>query len=97
MAQLSDFERNKFRIVKFLCQKVAKNMERFFFFLFSYLVRSQIWLNDFLDDYHLGCFTKSLKETQLGIITGWQFESSSPSGMADYVIFVTTLYNIIFQ
>jgi len=67
------------------------------FFLLSKLVCSQIWLNDFLDDYLLGCFTKSLKKTQLGIITGWQVESSSPSAMADYVIFITTLYNIIFQ
>jgi hypothetical protein len=32
MAQLSDFEKTKFQIAKFLCQKVAKNMERFFFF-----------------------------------------------------------------
>jgi hypothetical protein len=59
-------------------------------------VSSQIWLNDFLDDYHLGCFTKSLEKTQLDITTGWQVESSSPSGMADYVISITTLYHIIF-
>jgi hypothetical protein len=42
-----------------------------------FLVCSQIWLNDFLDDYHLGCFTKSFKKTQLGIITDWQVKSSS--------------------
>jgi hypothetical protein len=35
MEQLSDFEKNKFQIVEFLCQKEAKNMERFFFFYFQ--------------------------------------------------------------
>ncbi len=38
----------------------------FFFFLLSYLVRSQIWLNYFLDDRHFGYITKSLKETLVG-------------------------------
>jgi hypothetical protein len=31
------------------------------FFLHSYLVLSQIWLNYFLDDRHFGYITKSLK------------------------------------
>ncbi len=75
----------------------SQEYDKILFFLLSYLVCSQIWLNDFLDDHHLGCFTKSLRKTQLEIITGWRVESSSPSGMADYVIFITTLYNIIFQ
>jgi len=38
------------------------------FFLLSYLVRSQIWLNYFLDDRHSGYITKSLKETLVGDI-----------------------------
>jgi hypothetical protein len=33
------------------------------FFLPSYLLCSQIWLNYFLDDYHFDYITKSLKET----------------------------------
>jgi len=35
MAQSSYFEKNKFQILKFVCQKVAKNMERFFFSYFQ--------------------------------------------------------------
>jgi hypothetical protein len=38
----------------------------YIFFLHSYLVRSQIWLNHFLDDRHFGYITKSLKETLVG-------------------------------
>jgi len=50
--------------------RIAQEYRRFlsFFFLLSYLVCSQIWLNYFLDDYHFGYITKSLKETLVGTI-----------------------------
>jgi hypothetical protein len=41
-------------------QKVAKNIERFFFVLPSYLICSQIWLNYFLDYPHFGYIAKIL-------------------------------------
>jgi hypothetical protein len=47
-------------------QQAAKNIEGFcflfLFFLVSYLVYSQIWLNYFLKDCHFDYITKSLKE-----------------------------------
>jgi hypothetical protein len=48
-------------------QRVAKDIEGFcFFFLPSYILCSQIWLNYFLDDRYFGDYiTKSLKETLL--------------------------------
>ncbi len=44
-------------------QYVDRNIKGFFFFLLSYLVCSQIWLNHFVNDGHFGCITNSLKET----------------------------------
>jgi hypothetical protein len=51
-----------------LCDLVGSPEYRrtLFFFLLSYLVRSQIWLNYFLDDRHFAYITKSLKETLVG-------------------------------
>ncbi len=46
-------------------QKVTKNIKGFYFFLPSYLLHSQIWLNFFLDDRHFANITKSLMETLL--------------------------------
>jgi hypothetical protein len=47
-----------------LCDLV--DSPEYIYFLLSYLVRSQIWLNYFLDDRHFGYITKSLKETLVG-------------------------------
>ncbi len=54
VSKLPDFY-NKF-------QHVAKNIKGFFFFLLSYLIHSQIWLNCLMDDHHFSYFTK-LKKT----------------------------------
>jgi hypothetical protein len=47
-------------------QYVAKNIERFCFFLFSYLQFSQIWLNHFPDNCHFCYITRSF-----GKSLGW--------------------------
>ncbi len=44
-------------------QQVDSNIEQFIFFLLSYLVWGQIWLNRFVNDGHFGHITNSLKET----------------------------------
>ncbi len=63
---LPDFERVFFIklavfIIKF--QQEAKNVGTSVFFLLSYLVCSQIWLNYFVNDDHFDYVTKSLKKT----------------------------------
>jgi hypothetical protein len=47
-------------------RRKPKNIEGFCFFLFSYVLCNQIWLNCFLADHHFEYITKSLKETLWG-------------------------------
>jgi len=62
----------KFQPVSYVnFQKVTNNIERFCFlstFTSNKFFYSKIWLNYFLDDYHFGYITKSLKETLVGYV-----------------------------
>jgi hypothetical protein len=52
ICQISNFKNSKSPESYDNFQKVAKNIKGFYFFLPSYLLHSQIWLNFFLDDQH---------------------------------------------
>jgi len=59
-------KKNNIQIARFLwkVQKVAKNIQGFwFFFLLSYLVCDQIWLNHLMDDHHFSYITKLERKT----------------------------------
>jgi hypothetical protein len=66
MAQIPQILKKHFPNCQILMISSVSNQEYrkiLFFFILSYLVCNQIWLNYFLDDHHFDYITKSLKET----------------------------------
>jgi hypothetical protein len=60
MALIPQISKPKKEIARFLRQVAAgsQNIERFLFFLLSYLAYSQIWLNFVVDDHQFGYITE---------------------------------------
>ncbi len=77
-----DFVIQKFeiaRVLRWLPEGSQEDRRILCFFLPSYLLCSQIWLNYFLDDYHFGYITKSLKETLEALVKVFGGTCSEPS------------------
>jgi len=62
-------KKKKFPNCQLFMIRVAKNIERFWFFLLSYLVCSQIWLNHLMDDCHFSYITKLEGKKKKNLVT----------------------------